>query len=149
VKNILINGKPIDPGRVYRIVTNSYLAAGGDGYNIFARASDKYDTSMLQRDVLIEYIKHLGGRIRPEVKGRINIMKRNSMKQDSVILMRGMRSTGGMRSMRRSSAKRPRNPEPVKPEPVNLQKGLKTTQLAWRYHRHKDNGETLRAINYG
>ncbi|MCP4666468.1 MAG: bifunctional metallophosphatase/5'-nucleotidase, partial [Deltaproteobacteria bacterium] len=43
-ENILIRGKPIDPNRIYRIATNSYLAGGGDGYSIFSKAVKKKDS---------------------------------------------------------------------------------------------------------
>jgi 5'-nucleotidase/UDP-sugar diphosphatase len=71
---VMINGKPLDVNRTYKIATNSYLAAGGDGYKIFLKAMDAYDSSMFQRDVLIEYIEHLGGRIKPHTFGRIQIV---------------------------------------------------------------------------
>lgn len=73
-EDILIDGKPINPEGNYNIVTNSYLADGGDGYGAFLRAFDSFDSSMFQRNVLIEYIRHLGGIIRPDVKGRIKII---------------------------------------------------------------------------
>lgn len=72
-KDILINGKPIHPNRTYKIATNSYLANGGDGYKVFLKAIDRFESSTFQRDVFIQYIKSLGGMIRPEVKGRIRI----------------------------------------------------------------------------
>jgi len=71
---VMINGKPLDSSKTYKIATNSYLAAGGDGYKIFLKATDTYDSSMFQRDVLIEYIEHLGGRIKPQTFGRIQIL---------------------------------------------------------------------------
>jgi len=71
---VMINDKPIDTSRTYRIATNSYLAAGGDGYRIFLKAIDAYDSSMFQRDVLIKYIEHQGGRIKPQTFGRIQIL---------------------------------------------------------------------------
>jgi len=71
---VMINGKPLDSSKTYKIATNSYLAAGGDGYRIFLKATDTYDSSMFQRDVLIEYIEHLGGRIKPQTFGRIEIL---------------------------------------------------------------------------
>ena len=71
---VMINGKPLDTSRAYKIATNSYLAAGGDGYKILLKASDAYDSSMFQRDVLIEYIEHLGVRIKPQTFGRIKIL---------------------------------------------------------------------------
>jgi 5'-nucleotidase/UDP-sugar diphosphatase len=71
---VMIKGEPLDTSRTYKIATNSYLAAGGDGYKILLKASDAYDSSMFQRDVLIEYIEHLGGRIKPQTFGRIRII---------------------------------------------------------------------------
>jgi 5'-nucleotidase/UDP-sugar diphosphatase len=71
---VMINGKPLDTSRTYKIATNSYLAAGGDGYRIFLKAIDAYDSSMSQRDVLIEYIEYLGGRIKPQTLDRIQIL---------------------------------------------------------------------------
>ena len=73
-QDILINGQPIYRFRNYRIATNSYLASGGDGFKMFLNAIFKYDTSKFQRDVFIEYIKHLGGSIRPKIKGRIDLI---------------------------------------------------------------------------
>ena len=71
---VMINGHPLDTSKTYKIATNSYLAAGGDGYKIFLKALDIYDSSMFQRDVLIEYIEHLGGKIKPQTFGRIQIV---------------------------------------------------------------------------
>ena len=73
ISNLLINGKPVDPSREYRIATNSYLASGGDGYKMFTNNVDMYDTSIMPRDAFIEYIIALGGVITPEVKGRITV----------------------------------------------------------------------------
>ena len=72
-KDILINGKPIDPEKSYGIVTNSYLAKGGDGYQAFLQAVDQFDSSIFQRDALIAYIKHLGGNLVPKINDRITI----------------------------------------------------------------------------
>jgi 5'-nucleotidase/UDP-sugar diphosphatase len=73
-QNILINGQPIHRFRNYRIATNSYLASGGDGFKMFLNPIFKYDTSKFQKDVLIEYIKYLGGSIKPKIKGRIKLI---------------------------------------------------------------------------
>lgn len=79
-EDILINGNPIDLNRTYKIVTNSYLAGGGDGYKMLLKAVAKYDSSMLQRDVLVEYIKYLGGSLTPKEMGRINIIADHSVR---------------------------------------------------------------------
>ena len=73
-RDVLIGGKPIDPNKVYTIATNSYLASGGDGYKIFTKALKSYDSSFFQRDAFIDYIIDLGGRIKPELKGRIKVL---------------------------------------------------------------------------
>lgn len=73
-ENILINGKPIDPDRNYKIATNSFMATGGDGYVAFTNAVEKYDTSFFQRDAFIDYLIYLGGNVKPDVKGRIQII---------------------------------------------------------------------------
>jgi len=73
-EDIRIKGQAIDPEKTYKIVTNSYLASGGDGYKVFLEGFDRFDSSTPQRDILVEYIKHLGGTIRPEVQGRIRII---------------------------------------------------------------------------
>jgi len=73
-ENIRIKGEPIDPDRTYKIVTNSYLASGGDGYKIFLKGFDPFDSETPQREILVEYIKHLGGHIKPTVQGRIRVI---------------------------------------------------------------------------
>lgn len=69
-----IHGRPVDPTRSYKVATNSYLASGGDGYRVFLKALDSFDTSRFQRDVLIDYIKSLGGNLKPGVHKRIRVL---------------------------------------------------------------------------
>ncbi len=73
VEDLLINGKPVDPNAEYRIATNSYLAAGGDGYKIFKNAIEYYDTSLMQRDAFIDYVIDMGGTITPMIDGRMMV----------------------------------------------------------------------------
>jgi hypothetical protein len=54
------------------------LAGGGDGYKMLLNPVGKYDSSMLQRNVFIEYIKYIGGSLRPKETGRINIITDHS-----------------------------------------------------------------------
>lgn len=73
-RNIIINGRPIEAGRTYKVATNSFMAAGGDGYGMMT-GGYHYDTSAFQRDVVIDYIKYLGGTITPETEGRITVIE--------------------------------------------------------------------------
>jgi len=52
---VLLNGKPIDRNKTYRVATNDFLAAGGDGYTMFGRILTEGD---LLSDVLIEYLSN-------------------------------------------------------------------------------------------
>jgi 5'-nucleotidase/UDP-sugar diphosphatase len=78
VTDVLIGGKPIDPQRTYRITTNSFVAGGGEGYAIMKKSTQRYDTSIFQRDVLIEYIQSLGAPIGPKMFDRIRIIDKVS-----------------------------------------------------------------------
>lgn len=70
---VRVGGKPIDPKRIYRIATLSYLAAGGDGYQGFLKAKRSYDTSVFCRDAVIEYLNHHKDQITPVIHGRIKL----------------------------------------------------------------------------
>ncbi|MBN2617810.1 MAG: 5'-nucleotidase C-terminal domain-containing protein [Spirochaetales bacterium] len=73
VEKLTIDGKPVDPVKNYKIATNSYLAAGGDGYSVFKNGTNYYDSSLMQRDAFIDYVIFLGGKISPKTDGRITI----------------------------------------------------------------------------
>lgn len=48
---------PLDPSRVYRVVTNDFMRKGGDGYAMFRdRALDPYDTGPVLDEVVAEAI---------------------------------------------------------------------------------------------
>ena len=64
-------GEPIDPEKSYRVITNGFLASGGDGYVQFLMGTDRFDTSVFQRQILIEYISERGGKIEGKLQGRI------------------------------------------------------------------------------
>lgn len=58
-KNIVIHGKPIEKETVYYVVTNDYLANGGDNMNFFKKGIQKYDLDYKLRNVLIDYFKEV------------------------------------------------------------------------------------------
>jgi 5'-nucleotidase len=39
--SVRIGGQVLDPGTVYRVATNSFLAAGGDGFTVFGQGTDR------------------------------------------------------------------------------------------------------------
>jgi 5'-nucleotidase / UDP-sugar diphosphatase len=61
----LIGGKQLESDRTYRVATNSYLATGGDGYRVLAASREAHDTSICQREALIDYIRHSGPSLSP------------------------------------------------------------------------------------
>jgi len=82
VLDIMIDGKPLDPDGTYKISTNSFLAGGGDGYGVFRKASNRYDTAVFQRDVLIEYIQTFDGPLEPQTYNRFDVINGVSMIED-------------------------------------------------------------------
>ncbi len=67
VKEVMINGEPLDPDREYVIAANDFMAAGGDGYVTLGKAVSASgdnkgkvvfnDSGRWLRDVVVEYIK--------------------------------------------------------------------------------------------
>ncbi len=68
-----ISGKPIDKSRLYRVVTNDYLANGGDNCTFFAEAKQEA-TGKFIRDAVIDYIDAATKNKQPleaKVEGRV------------------------------------------------------------------------------
>lgn len=57
--NIKVNGVPLVMDKTYSVVTNNYMASGGDGYEMLA-GQNGYDTGFVVADVVAEYLEHLG-----------------------------------------------------------------------------------------
>lgn len=74
ISNVLIDGKPIDTNKTYRIATNDYLAKGGDGYVAFTKAIDSFNSSILINDMVVNYVKTLPSPVEPKTYGRITII---------------------------------------------------------------------------
>ena len=78
IKNLMINGKPVDLNKTYVIATNDFTAAGGDTYGPFVGAP-LFNTGLAMEDALIAYVaEELGGVISAAQygapAGRINII---------------------------------------------------------------------------
>ncbi len=58
IRDMKFNGAPVDLAKTYRIVVNSFMSRGGDGFVSIANASGyRLDTGFLDVDALIEYLK--------------------------------------------------------------------------------------------
>jgi len=57
VVELSVGGAPLDPGRAYRVATNSFLAQGGDLYSTFLDAKTIADTSELLSDVVMDHFR--------------------------------------------------------------------------------------------
>ena len=74
LKSATIDGKPVDPKKIYNVATINFVLNGGDGFNIAknAKSLEMYDVTM--SDFMTEYYKQLtaeGKEIVYPVDGRI------------------------------------------------------------------------------
>jgi len=82
VRNVMVNGEPIDPNGTYTLASHNFLIKnGGDGHSMFMDDELLLDSVMLDNQVLITYIVDiLGGVIGEEYaepfgEGRITIIQ--------------------------------------------------------------------------
>jgi 2',3'-cyclic-nucleotide 2'-phosphodiesterase (5'-nucleotidase family) len=69
VREVMVGDRPLEPERVYRVVTIDYLAAGGDGYESFLEgANPVYGEDAVW--VVAEYVR-AHSPVHPRVEGRI------------------------------------------------------------------------------
>ncbi len=72
VTDVSVDGGPLDLARVYKVATNNFLLAGGDGYSMFGSGNVLVDGSAgkLMASTVMDYISGLNG-VLPDVEGRI------------------------------------------------------------------------------
>ena len=76
VTSVLIGDQPLDPAIKYKVATNDFMMAGGDGYTALSNGTvliDKSAASLMASDV-IDYIT-AAKEVAPAVEGRIVIKK--------------------------------------------------------------------------
>lgn len=85
IKNVTVNGQPLDLGKTYYIATNDFSAVGGDTYYAFKEAYEAggFNTGVALEDALIDYTKTVLGNVIPASKygapqGRIQIIDSGS-----------------------------------------------------------------------
>lgn len=57
VVRVLCGGRELGAQTEYTVVTNSYLAKGGDSYSTFLQGADVSNTGIIDRDALADYIR--------------------------------------------------------------------------------------------
>lgn len=57
IQKVLIAGKEVDPQATYFVVTNDYLALGGDRMDFFKKATQSFVMDYKLRNVLLDYFK--------------------------------------------------------------------------------------------
>ena len=76
VKEITLNGTPLDLNKKYTVATLGFLVTGGDGYSAFIRG-EKRETGPSDVDTFIKYLKTLPSPIHPETGGRVVRLQKN------------------------------------------------------------------------
>ena len=71
VIKITVGGEDLELDRRYTVVTNSYIAKGGDGANVFKQGKDVVDSQMTLRLAQRQFIKSKGS-ISPDSSFRLN-----------------------------------------------------------------------------
>jgi 2',3'-cyclic-nucleotide 2'-phosphodiesterase (5'-nucleotidase family) len=74
-KNITIEGKVLEPTKKYWLVTNDYVAGGGDGLELLTKRSGFINTGKKIRDIIIAYMEEKqsdGKKITAKPDGRIS-----------------------------------------------------------------------------
>ena len=69
IVEVMIDGKPLDLASTYKLVTNDFMAAGGDGYTMFEGKAFVAEGGLLS-DVLVEYVE-ANKELNPSIEGRI------------------------------------------------------------------------------
>lgn len=74
--NVNVNGKPIDPEKLYSVATSDYLAGGNDKMIQLAQYVKRVNTGLKLRNILLDYIQKetaKGNKIQAKLDGRISV----------------------------------------------------------------------------
>ncbi len=90
-----VNGTPFNADDTYAVITNNFVAAGGDTYYAFASSTNQFDTGIVLDEAVMDYITEvLGGVVGEkyaEPQGRITVITEES-EDDGVITIGGLDS---------------------------------------------------------
>jgi len=66
ITSVSLEGKPLDAGRTYSVVSQSFLAAGGDNFTEMARGTEQKDTGKIDSEAWQQYLAaHRADGLRP------------------------------------------------------------------------------------
>jgi 2',3'-cyclic-nucleotide 2'-phosphodiesterase (5'-nucleotidase family) len=74
VVSVQVNGEPLDPARRYKVATNNFMLAGGDGYSAFGKGRvliGPTDGKLLANEVM-SFVRQRAP-VEPRAEGRIVI----------------------------------------------------------------------------
>jgi 2',3'-cyclic-nucleotide 2'-phosphodiesterase (5'-nucleotidase family) len=72
IVRVEVGGRPLLPGKTYRVVINDFLAAGGDAFTVFKEGrAIRYGDDL--RDAVSAYLKARSP-VRPQIEGRITVL---------------------------------------------------------------------------
>ena len=57
ITSVSFEGKPIDESETYSVVSQSFLAGGGDNFTEFSEATEKADTGLIDSDTWMDFIR--------------------------------------------------------------------------------------------
>ena len=70
ISDVMVGDAPIDPAKIYGVVSNNFVRNGGDGFVMFRDAANAYDFGPDLADVTAEYMAQMGP-VTPMLDGRI------------------------------------------------------------------------------
>jgi 5'-nucleotidase/UDP-sugar diphosphatase len=73
LKDAKINSLPIEPDRIYKVLTVDFISGGGNGYTLSEKSLRSFNTGLKLRDAVARYITDKK-RIEPKTDGRIKII---------------------------------------------------------------------------
>lgn len=75
VRDVVVAGQPLDLKKTYRIVTNSFIAGGGDAHVLLKDAKgNRLDTGLIDADAFTDFIRK-NSPIKPSAQSRIRVVE--------------------------------------------------------------------------
>ncbi|WP_311969830.1 bifunctional metallophosphatase/5'-nucleotidase [Pseudomonas baltica] len=55
--SVMLDGKPLEMKRSYRVVSNAFLAAGGDRFSVFKQGTRVVDSKLVDLEAMLQYLR--------------------------------------------------------------------------------------------